>query len=149
MIRIEKYVVINKPVEDVFALVTDGSQAHTWQGGLEAVEGDTDRVGSQYNEVRKFLGREMRSTLEVTAFEHPSRWAAKIVKGPVPYEVVVLVAPEGDGTRVTSRIDGEPSGFFKVAQGMMQSQLEKSIEEDLQRLKKLLEGTPDLPNAPV
>ena len=145
MIRIEKSVVINKPVEEVFALVTDGSQAHTWQGGLESVEGETNRVGSQYTEVRKFLGREMRSTMEVTAFEPGSRWAAKVVRGPVPFEVVVQLAPEEGGTRLTSSVDGEPTGFFKVAEGMMKSQLETSIEENIQRLKQLLEGTPHVP----
>lgn len=148
MIRIEKSVVINKPVEEVFALVTDGSQAHTWQGGLEAVEGTTNRVGSKYTEVRKLLGKEMRSTMEVTAFEPDTHWAAKVVKGPVPYEVSVRLEPDPagqGGTRLTTSVDGEPSGFFKMAEGVMKSQLEKSIEENIQRLKQLLEGTPHVP----
>ena len=140
MISIEKSVVINKPVQEVFALVTDGSKAPSWQGGLEAVEGQTGAVGSQYTEVRKFLGREMRSVMEVTTFQPNVKWATKVVKGPVPYEVTVSFEPQGSSTKMTSRVDGEPTGFFKVAEGMFKSQLEKSLEEDMNRLKKMMEG---------
>jgi hypothetical protein len=41
---------------------------------------------------------------------------------------------------VTTHIDGEPTGFFKMAQGAVQSQLEKSLEGDLQRLKEQVEA---------
>lgn len=140
MINIEKSIVISKPVEEVFAFVTDGSKASQWQGGLEAVEGQANAVGDQYTEVRKFLGREMRSVMEITAFEPNRRWAARVLKGPVPYEVSVQFEPQGQGTRLTTRVDGEPTGFFKVAEGMMKSQLEKSIEEDANRLKGILEA---------
>jgi uncharacterized protein YndB with AHSA1/START domain len=140
MINIERSIVIDKPVEQVFAYVTDGSKAPSWQGGLEAVEGQASPVGSQYTEVRKFMGREMRSVLEVTAFEPNTKWAAKVLKGPVPYEVTLQLAPQDGGTRLTTRIEGEPTGFFKVAEGMVKGQLEKAIEEDMKRLKGILEG---------
>ena len=140
MINIEKSIVIDKPIEEVFAYVTDGSKAPNWQGGLEAVEGQSSTVGSQYTEVRKFMGREMRSVMEVTAFEPNTRWAAKVLKGPVPYEVTVRLAPQDGSTRLTTHVEGEPTGFFKVAEGMVKSQLEKSMEEDIKRLKGILEG---------
>jgi len=41
---------------------------------------------------------------------------------------------------MTTKVEGEPTGFFKIAEGMVASQLEKSLAEDGQRLKKLLEG---------
>jgi hypothetical protein len=96
-------------------------------------------VGSQFTEVRKFLGREMRSVMEVTAFEPNTRWAAKVLKGPVPYDVTVLLELVDGGTRLISRVEGEPTGFFKVAEGMFISQLEKSMQDDINRLKGILE----------
>jgi uncharacterized membrane protein len=140
MINIEKSIVINKPVEQVFAYVSDGSKASSWQGGLEAVENPTTEVGSHYTEVRKFVGREMRSVLEITAFEPNTLWASRVVKGPVPYNVSAKFAPQEGGTRLTLRLDGEPTGFFKMAEGMVKGQLEKSMEEDLSRVKGILEG---------
>lgn len=141
MINIERSIVIHKPVEEVFALVTDGSKASSWQGGLEAVEGQASAVGEQYTEVRKFMGREMRSVMEITSYEPNARWSAKVRKGPVPYEVTVRFEPLDGSTKLTTRVEGEPTGFFKVAEGMFKSQLEKSIDEDTNRLKKMMEGT--------
>jgi hypothetical protein len=40
---------------------------------------------------------------------------------------------------MTTHVEAEPKGFFKMAQGAVQSQLEKSLEESGQNLKKLME----------
>ena len=63
-----------------------------------------------------------------------------VVKGPVPYEVTILFEPADGGTRLKTRTTGEPTGFFKMAEGMVKGQLEKSIQEDMNRLKGILEG---------
>lgn len=142
MITVEKSIHIDKSVEEVFAFASDIENTTRWQGGVESIEsnGNVDKVGEQYTEVRKFLGREMRTTLEITAFDPNARWAAKAIDGPVPYEVVSTFEAEDGGTQLFTRINGEPSGFFKLAQGAVQSQLDKSIEEDMQRLKEQVEA---------
>jgi uncharacterized protein YndB with AHSA1/START domain len=142
MIKVSSSVVINKPVADVFAYTIDPSTATKWQGGVEAVipEGPQDVVGSKYTEVRKFMGQEMKSTLQITLFEKNAKWGAKVLSGPVPYDVTQTFAAEGGGTRLTTEVQGEPKGFFKIAEGALQGQLQKSLDEDGERLKKLLEG---------
>jgi uncharacterized membrane protein len=133
-------VYIEKPVTEVFAYTSNFENTAKWQGGVESVEASGNTVGETFTEVRKFLGREMRTTLEVTAFEPNAKWAAKVLQGPVPYEVVTTFESTNGGTTVFVHIDGEPTGFFKVAQGAVQGQLEKSLEEDLQRLKAQVEA---------
>jgi uncharacterized membrane protein len=142
MIQVENSVVINKPLAEVYAYVTNGENSTKWQGGVEAVEneGPPNMVGSRYTEVRKFLGQEMKTLLEITEVAQNAKWAAKVVKGPVPYNVTVTFEESDGGTKVTTRVEGEPTGFFKMAEGMVASQLEKSLAEDSQRLKKILEG---------
>lgn len=142
MITVEKSIHINKPVEEVFAYTSNYENATDWQGGVESVEveGDANMVGGKYTEVRKFLGREMKTTLVITEFERNARWAAKALSGPVPYEVTTTFKSVDGGTHLTTHIEGEPSGFFKLAQGAVQSQLDKSLEEDMQRLKEKVEA---------
>jgi uncharacterized protein YndB with AHSA1/START domain len=143
MIKVEKSVIIDKPVAEVFAFVSNNDNTTKWQGGVEAVipEGPPNVVGSKYTEVRKFMGQEMKSTLEITAFEVNAKWAAKVLKGPVPYEVTATFEPSGGGTKMTTHVEGEPKGFFKIAEGALAGQLEKSLEEDGNRLKGILEGS--------
>ena len=141
--KVEIAVVINKPLAEVFAFVNDNKNSTKWQGGVLSVhldEGLENHIGSTYTEVRKFLGQDMRTTLEITAFKENEKWAAKVIKGPVLYEVTLAYATVPDGTKITTTVVGEPKGFFKLAEGMVVSTLQKSLEEDNNRLKALLES---------
>jgi uncharacterized protein YndB with AHSA1/START domain len=142
MIKVDSSVVINKPIAEVFAFVTDGGNSTKWQGGVEAVipDGPPNVVGSKFTEVRKFMGQEMKSQMEIVALEANKTWAAKVLTGPVPYVVTVTFDAEGAGAKMTTTVEGEPKGFFKIAEGMLEGQLKKSLQEDGERLKKLLEG---------
>ncbi len=141
MIEVEKTVIINKPVDEVFDFVIAEGNYTRWQSGVEQViEGGQRNVpGSQFTEVRKFMGQEMRTTLEITEFVPNQKWAAKVVKGPVPYNVTVTYEASDGGTKYTTLVEGEPTGFFKIAEGMVAGQLEKSLAEDEAKLKELLE----------
>jgi hypothetical protein len=85
------------------------------------------------------MGQELRTTMEITDLVPNVRWVGKVVKGPVPFELTNTWEAVGGGTKYTTRVVGEPKGFFKIAEGMVASQLEKSLGEDLQRLKEMLE----------
>jgi uncharacterized protein YndB with AHSA1/START domain len=143
MMKVEKTVVIKKPVAEVFAYSQNIEYATKWQSGVVAMkmeEGLDNHVGSKYSEVRKFMGQEMKTTMEITAFKENEKWAAKVVKGPVPYEVTMTYTAVPEGTRITTVVEGEPKGFFKLAEGLVASTLDKSLEEDNNHLKALLEG---------
>ncbi len=62
-----------------------------------------------------------------------------MVKGPVPYEVTVTYEASNGGTKYTTRVEGEPKGFFKLAESMVAAQLEKTLTENGQKLKELVE----------
>jgi carbon monoxide dehydrogenase subunit G len=143
MIKAENTISIMKPVEDVYAYTSDPNKTSEWQSGVESVEypEGTPKVGTQFTEVRKFMGREMNTTLEITALEPNVKYAAKTLTGPISYEVIVTFEKEGEGTKMTTVIEGETGGFFKLAEGMVAKQLKKSVEESGQRLKSLLEGS--------
>jgi carbon monoxide dehydrogenase subunit G len=50
-----------------------------------------------------------------------------------------FIAEDG-GTLVTMRGEGEFGGLFKLAEGMMKSQMDRQMDDTLQALKKALEG---------
>jgi uncharacterized membrane protein len=143
MMKVEKSVIIKKPVVEVFDYALNNENATKWQGGVVSMqmdEGPDNIVGSRYTEVRKFLGQELRTTMEITTFIKNVKWAAKVIKGPVPYEVTMSYAAVPEGTKITTVVEGEPKGFFKLAEAIVASTLEKSLEEDQNRLKVLLES---------
>ncbi len=141
MITVEKSIIINKPVEDVFTFaIAEGNYQKLQPDVTEVIEnGPRNTVGSSWTEVRKFMGQEMRTTTELTVFEPNKKWAGKVIKGPVFYETTITYEAIPEGTKYTTKITGEPKGFFKLAEGMVASQLEKTISESNQRLKDFVE----------
>jgi hypothetical protein len=107
---------------------------------IEVIEGGPrNTIGSQFTEVRKFMGQELRTTMEITELVPNVKWVGKVVKGPVPYTVTNTYEAVNNGTKYTTFVEGEPRGFFKIAEGMVAAQLEKGLGEDLQKLKEMVE----------
>jgi uncharacterized membrane protein len=142
MMKVENTITIERPVEEVFSYANDPANTSKWQSGVQSVKYPEGQpaVGQQFSEVRKFMGREMETTLEITALEPNRRFGAKTLDGPVPYEVVVTFEAVEGGTKMTTVIEGEAGGFFKLAEGLVAKQLEKSLREDSERLKSILEN---------
>jgi carbon monoxide dehydrogenase subunit G len=143
MIKTEHSIIINRPVEEVFDFVTDPSKNAQWQEGLVESRLDSPgpmKVGAHVVDVRKFLGRDLESTLEVTAIEANKRFVQKVIAGPIPFEIIQTFEPSVNGTKLTVLAQGEPGGFFKLAAGMVQKQLQNQLEGDIERLKKALES---------
>ena len=141
MLNVEKSVFIKKTPEVVWAFVTAEGNYTKWQPAVTQVieGGPRNTVGSHFTEVRKFMGRELRTTYEITEYVPNAKWAGKVVDGPVHYEVTNTCEASDAGTKYTTRVEGDTKGFFKLAEGLVASQLEKSLAEDFQRLKELLE----------
>jgi len=141
MIKIEKSVVIHKPIEEVFAYSQDKDNYSKWQGegSIEMIKGKDNEVGSRYMESFKLLGKEIKNTVEITAFKKNELWAARVIEGMLPYSVAMAYAEVPEGTLLTMTIEGEASGFFKLAEKVLAGSIEKDIEKSLQKLKTLLE----------
>jgi hypothetical protein len=76
----------------------------------------------------------------VTVFEPNKRFMQKVISGPIPFEIIETFDPDVNGTKLTVLTHGEPGGFFKLAAGMVQKQLESQLQSDIERLKNVLEG---------
>jgi len=141
MLTVERSIIINKPVKDVFDFITaEGNSLKIQPDVTEIVDhGPRNTVGSSYTEVRKFIGQEMRTTMELTVFEPEKKWVAKVIKGPVPYEMTITYEPVEGGTKYTCSISGETKGFFKLAENLVAVQLGKTLEHSNQLLKELVE----------
>jgi uncharacterized membrane protein len=143
MIKVEHSVFINRPADEVFDYIVDPAKESEWQEGvIEAgfSPGSEPGVGAEAFEKRKFMGREMISKFQVLKFEKDKYFVGKVIEGPVPFEVTYGFARETGGTEVTVIIQGEPGGFFKLAEGLVRKQLQSQIALDLERAKDILEG---------
>ena len=143
MIRIETTVEINKSSAEVFAYISNFENNPQWQAGQISCQFTSEGplgVGSTYDQVAKFLGRVIVSTFEVLEFEPNQKVKASSTSGSFPITFTRMVEPKDGGALVTAVIEGDASGFFKLAEPLLKIMVQRSVDADYRKLKQILEG---------
>ena len=140
--QIDTTIIIERPATEVFDYIADMSKNPTWQRGQRSCVWTSEpplAVGSTYDQVAKFLGREIRSSFEVVEYE-PDRIRIVSTEGTMPIDVTRTVAPEGaDRCSVSAIVSGEPPGAMRLLGPALSAIVRRSVAADYRRLKKLLE----------
>jgi uncharacterized protein YndB with AHSA1/START domain len=143
MIRIEQSVVINRPIEEVFAYVTDIDKMSLWMSELveakQTSEGPVN-VGTTAGAVANPLGRRAESTQEVTEYEPNGKFAYKSTSGPFASEDEFTFESVAGGTKVTRVTEAELGGFFRLAEPLAVRMLKRQFETNFANLKDLQEA---------
>jgi uncharacterized membrane protein len=142
MLKVESTTVISRPVEEVFALLSNLENYPKWSSAFLEVQKTSEGpigVGTTWRAVQKAFGQRLESEVEVTEYEPNRMWTQK---GRSPFPVQVQATFEGvdGGTRVNLRLEGEPGGFFRLAEPLLASMAKRNIEGDLANLKDLMEA---------
>ena len=143
MLNIESSIVINRPIEEVFAVLSDLENNPKWDPGFHEVEKTSQGpigVGTTWRAVQSVLSRRIESEAEVTEYEPNRKFAVKTKAGPIPAQVQMTFASVEGGTQVNMRFEGEPGGFFKLAEPLVGNMVKRSFETDLANLKDLMEA---------
>ena len=117
--RFEATVVIDRPIEEVFAFLADGENDPKFSPRVLTIAKTTDGppgVGTVYASTVKDAGMKTQREFKLTEFESPTRirWtetSKNLVSAP---EGGYDLAPEGSGTRVTIYNVLEGHGLGKV-----------------------------------
>ena len=132
---------INRPLEECFAYLTDLGNDLEWRREWIAAEKTTDGphgLGSRYRLTGALLGRRIATEYETIAYE-PTRLAGwKAVSGPLPLTFSRTFEGVEGGTRVTMRYEGE-HGILRLAGPLVAGIGRRQLEGDYTRLKELLE----------
>jgi uncharacterized membrane protein len=143
MVKNEKIIVIDRPIEEVFAFVGDLQNAPRWQPGLLEARRITDcplAIGTKFTSVRKFLGRKMESSVEFVTYEPNKKIVFRSAPGSMPMEVSYLFKSMTDGTQLSATVELQPGGLLNLAAPMMAAGLRRDMETDFDGLKILLES---------
>ncbi len=151
MTRFEHSVVIQRPVEEVWAFVMEAANDPVWQGPIIEVRrpaGKPLELGSEIPEVASFLGKRFEITLVVTEHEPMTRSAVRTSAGPVRLDGSYrFEAVEEGSTRFTTEGVVEADGFFSVAEPVFARLARREWESSCAALKDILEAevTADAP----
>ena len=134
---------IDRPVEDVFAVLSNLEDTPKWSSSaLEAkvTSAGPVGVGATARYVDKFLGRRIESEVEITEFEPNRKITMKSTSGPLSFRGSMALEGIGGGTRIDTTFEAESGGFFSLAEPMFMRMGKRQLEHDLANLKDLMEA---------
>jgi uncharacterized protein YndB with AHSA1/START domain len=142
MAKIESSIVIKRPTEEVFAVLSNSENNLKWQSGTlenkKTSEGPIG-VGTTWHSVSQFLGRRIESESEITEYE-PNRKFTLKSKLPFPVEARTTFEHVEGGTRINLKTEAEIGGFFKLAEPLVVSMGKRQFDGELANLKELMEA---------
>ena len=142
MAKAESEIIVNAPIEDVFAYLSD-TRLHTqWDEGLDGIVHEPDgpiQLGTKITEKRRFLGRPVETMSEVVEFDPPHKYT-RSGEDPFPSRGTVTFEPVEEGTKVTFTLELAASGFFALAAPLLATALKNSTSDMLKHFKAKLEN---------
>jgi uncharacterized membrane protein len=137
----ENTVIINRPVDDVFAFLANAENDPQWRKGvldIQRVSGEG--AGARYRQGMKGpLGRRLPADIEITEYRPNELIAFRATEGPVHPEGRYELSEIDGGTRVRFRLDADLPGAKKLMAPMVQRQMQNEVSR-LQELKRVLEA---------
>jgi carbon monoxide dehydrogenase subunit G len=141
---IERSVTVDRPVDAVFAYLSDFTTTTDWDPGTvrtERVSGDGG-VGTRYRNTSSFLGRQTRLDYLVTERVPGQRFALRGENATVVANDTMTFVGQNGSTTVTYRADFEFKGIARFVAPLLAPALkklgddaEKGMREALERLE--------------
>jgi uncharacterized protein YndB with AHSA1/START domain len=143
MASIQRTIVVNRPVDVVFAYFADVANDPQWRGpGVKeiAVRGAMRQGAAVHQKLAAGpFGAAVTADMDVVVYEPPTALAFQVTTGPLKPRVEFRFAPTVDGTRVAFSIDAPLAGLKKVLMGRMAEKNMAAEAAALDNAKRLLE----------
>jgi uncharacterized protein YndB with AHSA1/START domain len=142
----EASAVIDRPIEEVFAFLADGTNDPKFSPRVQEIAKTTDGppgVGTVYKSTVKDAGLTTQREFEITEFAPPNRirWTERSKNSITVPDGGYDLEPAGSGTRVTIRNEFEGHGFGKLIMGFALRGARKDAPAFAQRIKEAVEAS--------
>ena len=142
MVQVEYALTVQRPVEQVFAFVTNGENNPKWE--LEMVEtkqltdGPT-RVGTKWLSVHKYGRRKVKAIRETIQYEPNRRWVTRSAIGPIPTTFTITFESTNGGTKLQFILNVQTTGIAKLMDPFIENIFRRQAPINFRRLKEVLE----------
>jgi len=143
MAKIEVSTVIYRPIEEVFAVLSNEENRSKWSSTTIEVKKTSEGpigVGTTWRGVDRIFGRQMERESIYTEYEPNRKITQKSTSGPVPFKVQFIYKPTSGGTRVIVIAEAQPRGLFKLAGPLFMRLRKRQFARDLANLKAMIEA---------
>ena len=142
MIAFETSVAIERPIDEVFAYLTDPCNFPSWNSAVQAVRKTSrgsDGPGSTYSMERRLPTGRATNELETVVHEQPHLFAIQTTSGPTPFLYRYRLATDRSATVVTLDAQVELDGVAAFLPQLARRAVKKGVDDNLATLKTVLE----------
>ena len=149
MISFETSIRIHRPIEQVFAFVSDPIQLPLWNSAVQAVRHTsavrgpsrgTVEPGSTCAMERELPSGQVENGLEVFAREQPTEFGIRTTSGPTPFVYDYQFGFDGEDTIVHLDASVELAGVAGVLGPLAARAVRRGVDANFTALKRTLEG---------
>jgi uncharacterized membrane protein len=143
VVKVKHSIVINRPIEEVFAYATSVENMAEWVGVISEAKQTSEGalgVGTTSTRSMNVLGRKTESPYKVTEYVLNSHYASETTSGTFQTKERLDFESVEGGTRVSLEGQVEASGFLKITEPVLASMARRQSGTDIQTMKDLLES---------
>ena len=137
MITFETEVRIGRPIEEVYAYVSDPLNFPRWNSAVQEVRENVR--GQSYSMERRLPTGRTVNELEILALERPREFAIRTTSGPTPFLYRYLFVSEGGATLVKLDAQVELHGAAALVPQLARRAVKNGVDENLATLRGVLE----------
>jgi hypothetical protein len=130
---------IERPIEDVFAYVSNPGNFPDWNSAVVTVR-EID-PGSTYVMERELPTGRAVNELRIVTRERPREFAIRTTSGPTPFVYVYRFSAENGETVVRLEAEVELGGVASLLPQVARRGVRRGVDANLGTLKRILEGT--------
>jgi ligand-binding SRPBCC domain-containing protein len=140
---------VNRPVEQVFAWLTNGENQSKFDKSslkMEALTPGPWQAGTQFRELRDLGGRKTEVLSEIAELEPNRRFVIRSKTGP-EWLGIWLFEPEGNSTHLRWTGQMRMKGFGRLLEPLIGRQMRAQISQQFAQLPSLMER--EIPEGPA
>jgi uncharacterized protein YndB with AHSA1/START domain len=136
---------IARPIEEVFAYVSDPLNFPRWNSAVQAVRNTSQsegEVGARCVMERELPTGRAENELEIVAWERPKEFAIHTTSGPTPFVYRYSFASENGETVIELAAAFELGGVAALVAPLARRAVREGVDENFATLKMILEHQP-------
>jgi len=142
MAHAENEVVINKPIDEVFAFIADGTNNAKWRPGVvegSLKEGTPSALGAVYKQTLRVGHRTVAGDYKITVLEPKKQLSFAVIAGPARPTGDYYLSETSEGTKLRLVLDFQPKGLLRLIGPMINKTMQREVAQ-LAALKSVLES---------
>ncbi len=143
MASIETSILINRPVGEVFALVSEAENSPRWASQSVAYRKTSTGppgVGATYRIVNRVFGRPVESHIVITEYEPNRKYTIESTSGPFRFIARHIFEAVEGGTRIHLTSQAQVGGLFRLVAPLVINLTRRQVTSNYRNLKHLMEA---------